>query len=185
MVAMPFALNRVTRGVQAPIRGATNATDLEVATVVAQREGVALAGSSDRMASRFLATHPVVVPGTRVSLGSERLSSEGMQNLANTFDQEVSQIYVYGPGKHGGGGSYHLFVGGIDEVDVPIGPRNMWIGHTHPGGRSGPSLRDIEVLRKLQSPGVGSPQRQTQVWYRNGASPAPFGIDTPVIPENR
>jgi hypothetical protein len=137
------------------------------------------ASSSDKAVNRFLATRPVVGAGTSVRLEA-RVSSDTMQRLANNYEQEVALIYRSGPGKGGGGGYYELWVGSKTEVDIPVGPDVIWIGHTHPGGRVGPSIMDIDALRRLRA--AGSPQNRSGVWSKGGSGPFWFREDTPVVP---
>ncbi|UNP27977.1 hypothetical protein [Lysobacter gummosus] len=113
-------------------------------------------------------------PGARVSIGgveateiAGRLTPTQMAGLQREAGTEFAQIYLTGPGRNGGGGSYYLIQGAEGGVNIPIGPNVRWINHTHPEYLNGSlvplraSGPDRNVLRLLQE--SGSPQLRTQV----------------------
>lgn len=65
--------------------------------------------------------------GSRVNVGgvqaiemSGRLSPAEMATLQKNLGVEVAQIYVIGPGKNGGGGTYYLLMGSDRNVTIPV-----------------------------------------------------------------
>ncbi|MFZ2029934.1 MAG: LysM peptidoglycan-binding domain-containing protein [Vitreimonas sp.] len=115
-------------------------------------------------------------PGARVLIGraripavelANRLSPAEMAALQAEHGTEFAQIYLTGPGRNGGGGTYYLLQGTEGAVDIPLGPNVRLINHTHPeylNGYEVPLLasdEDRAVLTGLQQ--YGSPQRTSQV----------------------
>jgi len=93
------------------------------------------------------------LPGSLGAPMKRRLSPTEMVALTDRYRVEFSQVYFTGPGRNGGGGSYKLYSGTINEVDVPVGPKVRWIGHSHPGGTRYASSRDQNVLKELNKYG--------------------------------
>jgi hypothetical protein len=113
-------------------------------------------------------------PGSRFTIGGVeaielpgRLSPAEMAALQQANGTEFAQIYLTGPGRNGGGGTYYLIQGVEGSVSIPIGPNVRWINHTHPAMVDGLRVRltysaaDQNVLRLLQQ--AGSPQMSSQI----------------------
>jgi hypothetical protein len=113
-------------------------------------------------------------PGARVTISgipatelAGRLSPAEMAALQRQYGTEFAQIYLTGPGRNGGGGTYYLIQGTRGNVSVPLGDNVRWINHTHPETLNGvilprsASLQDKDVLIQLQA--AGSPQRTSQI----------------------
>ncbi len=120
-------------------------------------------------------------PGLQSKI-SKRPSPKDMQKWADIYNEEVGIYYVRGPGKNGGGGQYWAVVGkdGIAEFSVPSSVRDadvMLVGHTHPGGRNGPSRTDLNYLRGLQE--AGSPQLSSKIYVKGLQNPVEFDVFTP------
>jgi hypothetical protein len=116
----------------------------------------------------------VAAPGAQVTINginatelAGRLTPTEMASLQAANDTEFAQIYLTGPGKNGGGGTYYLLQGDARSVQIPIGPNVRLINHTHPEMLNGNivpltfSEADQNVLRLLQE--AGSPQRTSQI----------------------
>jgi RHS repeat-associated protein len=116
------------------------------------------------------ATGDVVVnganlPGTAGVQVGRRLTVEEMKALTQTHGVEFSLVYQVGPGRNGGGGTYWLCSGTVNDVDVPIGANFRWIYHTHAPPASAPYASgvngDQSVLGALIA--AGSPQRSSVI----------------------
>jgi len=116
----------------------------------------------------------LAAPGARVSIGGVqateiggRLTPAQMAALQAEHGTEFAQVYLTGPGRAGGGGTYYLIQGAEGNVQIPIGSNVRLISHTHPEmlqGRLVPleaSGADYNVVRLLQQ--AGSPQRTSQI----------------------
>ena len=121
-------------------------------------------------------TATLAAPGSRVTLGiSEveavelegRLTPVQMAGLQAKYGTEFAQIYLTGPGRNGGGGTYYLIKGDEISVQIPVGPNVRFINHTHPEVLDGglvplkASPEDFDVLKALQN--AGSPQKTSQI----------------------
>lgn len=124
-------------------------------------------------------TAMAAAPGSKVTVGGlpatelpGRLSTDAMAALQKKHNTEFAQIYLTGPGKSGGGGTYYLIQGEKAGVQIPIGPNVRWISHSHPaevGGVRTPltaSSKDMNVLQRLQR--AGSPQRTSVIAPEEG-----------------
>ena len=100
-------------------------------------------------------------------IGSRRVSPGEMATMQARFGTEFAQVYIKGPGRNGGGGTYYLIQGSQGTVPIPIRDDLIWISHTHPAELDGVAItlvasgKDRNVLARLQA--VGSPQRTSQV----------------------
>jgi RHS repeat-associated protein len=101
------------------------------------------------------------LPGGKGIQVSRRLTPEEMLALTSEHGVEFSLVYRTGPGKAGGGGTYFLYSGTKNSVQVPIETNVRWIYHTHPGGTRYASGADKAILERLEE--LGSPQRSSQV----------------------
>ena len=114
------------------------------------------------------------IAGVRATELSGRLTPAEMATLQRQHGVEFVQIYVTGPGRSGGGGTYYLIRGGPTGARVPIGSNIRVINHTHPtvhpttGTRvpRRPSAVDRSMMRQLRQ--SGSPQRQSQIVTEDG-----------------
>jgi hypothetical protein len=116
----------------------------------------------------------LAAPGSRASVGgvdaiqlSRRLTPVEMANMQRRLGIESAQIYVAGPGKGGGGGTYFLIRGSEGSVAIPRGSNVRLISHSHPAALDGgtvplrASTPDLNVLKTLRL--YGSPQRISTV----------------------
>jgi hypothetical protein len=109
----------------------------------------------------------VKIQGLNATEISGRLSSKQLAALQAEHGTEFAQIYLTGPGRNGGGGTYYLIQGGEEAVNIPIAPNVRLINHTHPLSVNGKAVAltassgDQAVLRALKK--AGSPQKISQV----------------------
>ncbi len=92
-----------------------------------------------------------------------RLTDEQMKALTREHGVEFALVYRTGPGKNGGGGTYWLYAGGENHVNIPIADDVIVLNHTHRleelGGIASPS--DYASMKKLAD--AGSPQRSSKI----------------------
>lgn len=101
------------------------------------------------------------LPGKKGIKVPRRLTDKEMIFLTQEYGVEFAQVYKYGPGKNGGGGTYHVFSGTINTVKVPVGKNIMLINHTHPSGSIDPSNEDKDLMSYYAL--YGSPQRTSAI----------------------
>jgi hypothetical protein len=113
------------------------------------------------------------LPGPAGMKISNRLSESQMLSLTDRYGVEFAQVYRLGEGRNGGGGQYILYSGTANQVTVPLDPKNIVIGHTHPGGSDYPSMADLRLISALSQ--LGSPQRTSAI-YPNGKQTVKFTV---------
>ncbi|MEM0578781.1 RHS repeat domain-containing protein, partial [Flavobacterium polysaccharolyticum] len=92
-----------------------------------------------------------------------RLSAEAMKELTNRFGVEFAQVYKLGKGKNGSGGTYYLYSGNANSVNIQgiLDGKSILINHTHPAGSSIASKADLKLLENIEN--SGSPQRSSEI----------------------
>lgn len=108
------------------------------------------------------------LPGTSGYQIKHRLTDKQMDYLTNQYGVEFAQVYQLGPGKNGRGGKYYIYSGNENSVIILVNKNTILINHTHPGGTSYPSTRDLKLMALYAQ--VGSPQRTSSIIPRGKES---------------
>jgi RHS repeat-associated protein len=153
-----------------PVAGA-GAGDARTSSNVAgntTRRVYALAEGSAPALSRLPGSDGVQVAG--------RLSPQQMEALTKAHGGiEFALVYRTGPGPHGAGGTYWLYSGVRNAVEVPVAADVRLIYHTHPAGTPFASQGDRALMKLLEA--AGSPQRSSQIVPVGGGNVTRFSRD--------
>ncbi|MFD7907383.1 DUF6531 domain-containing protein [Kitasatospora sp. NPDC059747] len=90
-----------------------------------------------------------------------RPSVQELENLTVKHGVEFAVIYKLGPGPKGAGGTYYLYSGIHNKVQIPVRADNILVYHTHPEGAKSPSDGDRNTLQSFID--VGSPMRSSKI----------------------
>ena len=102
------------------------------------------------------------LPGQKGISIKKRLSQNQIEFLTKKYNVEFAQIYIFGKGKNGRGGTYYLYSGTENSVIIPLRKDVMLINHSHPKGTEYASTGDMKVMSILKK--LGSPQNTSEIY---------------------